>query len=433
VLEDPSTDAAAGGLTLLAEATFGAHFERWKLETVELGARARGPSQCSPVTRISQPTNGDEAGTFDPTYSTLSLRFGETNGKSPPDREAECAAYTTVPVAYVLTAIFAEDFVPTFDAGPDAGTGPLIAAPVGYPGAAKGLGVINGIVYWRFEQANGLSGIALGFADVGSGSNGSVSVEPTSVIAAFDVDRHVVFQDLDTGRLQSIKGGDFTPTVLANSFAACSGLASDNTNVYCRAPGGSGSTLYSWPVLGGASQTTVYNLPVGGALAVDDQTTRFYLSDETSTGPGQAVIRSAPRNNNGNLVPSLTPIATDQTGPRSLTAGMSNLFWIDARGNDVFSATSASKFGSAPQVSRSGGSVRFIAADPLSTTGYFIGIEAPGVGNCSILRAFAGSSSTSVFRSGITGLGGIAVDAAFVYWTESNGNVYRALKNNLDD
>ena len=434
VLDDPSTDAAAGGVTLLAEAPFGTHLERWKLETVELGARGRGPSQCSPVRRTSEPANGDEGGTFDETYTTISLRFGETKGTSPKGREAECAAYTAVPIAYVVTATFVDDFVPSFDAGVDAGVETaLFEPPDQYPGAAKGIGVIDGVVYWQFEQANGLSGIATGYAEA-RGSSGAVLVPPNDAIRAFDVGRHVVFQDLATGRIRFIQGGEFTPIVRTNGFPTCTGLTSDSTNVYCRASSGSGSTLYSWPITGGSSQTTVYNLPPGGALVVDEPTQRFFISDETSFGPGQALVRSAPRNNNGSITPFFSTIASDQTSPRSFTVGPAQLFWIDARGNDVFSATGTSKLaaqGTPALVARSGMDVRLIAADPSSSGSHFLATEQPGTGTWSILWAFFGSSSPSVLRSGIRGLGGIAVDTAYVYWTESNGRVYRALKNGL--
>jgi hypothetical protein len=354
------------------------------------------------------------------TLRTLTVPFGETTGTPPRGHEDECAAFTKVPVAYALTATFEDDFVPPLpDAStPDAGDGPLFVSPGSGP--AKEVGVAGGYVYWRYEQG-GLSGIASAFP---GSSQVDVVVSPFDVITLFHVDTNVVFQHAN-GLLQVIEAGNGFPVTLGNA-PTCAAVASDFANVYCRANGLGTSTLYSWPIGGAAMPTVVHVLPPGRDLAVDNQ--RFYFSDDKGGFTDQAIVSSVPRTGDGGI-PVATPLVVDQTSPRDLAVSASYLFWIDDRGGGVSSARSGFKdtpFAATPSVS--GSTVRYLAADRFSST-YWIGIDGPGFGGGSILRAFGGSSPTSLFRGGITGLGGVAADSSYVYWTQSNGRVYRAPTN----
>ncbi len=196
VLADPSVDGGDAGIALSPNETIGAHFVGWTFAEVDLGVRARGPSQCSPMTRKSTTPSVD-------TSRVLTVPFGETTGTPPRGREEECAAFTTVPVAYAVTATFEDDFVPPLpDADlPDGGLVQLFDSPG--TGPAKEIGLAGGYVYWRYEQ-NGLSGIASAFP----GSNQvDVLVSPFDVITRFHVDTHVVFQHAD-GTLQAIESGN---------------------------------------------------------------------------------------------------------------------------------------------------------------------------------------------------------------------------------
>jgi hypothetical protein len=203
-------------------------------------------------------------------------------------------------------------------------------------------------------------------------------------------------------------------------------VASDFANVYCRANGLGTSTLYSWPISGAAMPTVVHVLPPGRDLAVDNQ--RIYFSDDKGGFTDQAIVSSVPRAGDGGI-PVTTPLVVDQTSPRDLVVSTSYLFWIDDRGGGLSSARSGFKdtpFAATPSIV--GSTVRYVAADRFSST-YWVGINGPGFGGGSIVRAFGGSAATSLFRSGITGLGGLAADSSYVYWTQSNGRVYRAPTN----
>jgi len=411
VLADPSVDGGDGGISLVPTETVGAHFVGWTLAAVELGVRASGPSQCSPMTRKSTTLPVDSS------YA-LTVPFGETTGTPPRGREEECAAFTKVPVAYALTATFEEDFIPPGpDASPpDAGSQPLFRGN----GAAKEVGVAGGYVYWRYEL-NGLSGIASGFA---GSSQFDVLLAPFNEITLFDVDAHVVFQHA-SGVLQAFQAGNGFAVTLGNA-PTCAAVASDFANVYCRANGASTSTLYSWPITGAPSPTVVHVLPLGRDLAVDDQ--QFYFSDDKGGFTNQAIVESAPRTGDGGM-PPVTQLFVDQTSPHDLAVGSSYLFWLDDRGSGISSARSGDKltpFGAKQSVT--GSSVRFIAAERFASS-YWVGIAAPGFGGGTIQRAFGGSTSTSPFRTGITGLSGLAVDFGYVYWTQTDGSVYRAPRN----
>src|SRR5688500_16940609 len=95
-----SDKGAADGLILRAISTTGARFVGWTFEAEQLGTRARGPDNCSPVKRAtSQPGNNDSA--------ELKLSFGEVNGTAPPGQEGSCVGdILKVPVAYKLVATF---------------------------------------------------------------------------------------------------------------------------------------------------------------------------------------------------------------------------------------------------------------------------------------------------------------------------------------
>ena len=414
VLADPSVDGGEGGVALVATETLGAHFVSWTVEELDLGVRARGPSQCSPMTRKSATPS------FDATR-LITVPFGETTGTPPRGREDECAAFTKVPVAYALTAVFEDDHVePGRDAGrPDPGLPPLFDS-VGN-GAARDIGISSGYVYWRYDH-NGVSGVAGGL--VGA-TQAFALTAAFDTITVFDVDVHVAFQH-SNGALEAIQGGTENVVTLGNA-PTCVALASDATTVYCRANDFGSSTIYAWPISGSATPTVVSVLPPGRALAVDTQS--FYFSDDQGGLPDQSSLASAPRNGDGGMA-FTTTLVGNQTSPRNLLVTSSYLFWLDDRGGGVLSARSASKGGAASaQPSLTGTSVRFIAADPFGGS-YFVGVIGVGNVTSAIYRAFAGSPSNMPIRDGILGLGGIASDGSYVYWTQSDGRVYRTLAGN---
>ena len=424
VVDEATVDGAEQGLVLTAEATPGAHFMGWKAARLELGVRARGPAQCSPMMRSSTAPPGNLASRF------LTLPFGETIGKPPAGHEAECADVTAVPVAYALIATFEDDFAPR-DAGPDAADGAgvevVFEPPAGMMAQAKELGVVQGSLYWRFQIGDGRSGIAMG--RLANPLQTAVVVPADQLIRLFGVDEHVVYER--GSGLFSIPAGSATPFFLGSLAQTCDAVASDSTTVYCRAPNGTGSVVNAWPVQGGQSARLVHILPRGQALAVDDQTQRMFVTDESVGGAATSLVSSVPLAGIGGT-PQVTNLTAGQTAPRSLKAGLANLFWIDQPSADTFVAVSGPKltFGQATQGFGST-YLRFVAADPTSTTTYWAAVGSPGNAASQIVQINVGGGFTT-FRSELTGVGGLAVDNAYVYWTQSNGRVYRARKLDFD-
>ena len=425
VLDSASVDGGDGGITLLAQGTTTAHFVGWSFADVDLGARARGPSQCSPMTRkASVPAVIDHS-------TVITVPFGETKGTPPRGHEEECAAFTSVSLAYAVTATFEEDPPqPGFDAAPpDEADLDVLFLPKTPGSQAQEIGVTGGYAYWRFSLGGPASGVAGSY--LASGGFDEI-VQPTRIMRSFHVDRHAVFQYGDDDSLWVIPGGQLSASLLGVA-PPCLALASDALNVYCRAAVDGGTAIYAWPVSGGdpTAPSIVHVLPFGSALAVDTQ--RFYFSQQDDSLPNHAKILSTTRNADvDGGIPLFTTVAVGQTSPSGMVAvGPSFLAWLDELGGTVAARSSAKvSFGAAPSTSLGASAIRYVAGDP-STNEYWIGVGNDGAGAWQIYRAIAGgtSGSTTFFRSGTTDLGGLAADATYVYWTRPNGRVYQAFRN----
>ena len=78
---------------------------RWTFEALPVAIRAAGPDTCSPMKRVSTiPTAPADA------YA-VTLPFGEAMAEPPPGSEERCAAFRATPLAYSVTATFADDAV----------------------------------------------------------------------------------------------------------------------------------------------------------------------------------------------------------------------------------------------------------------------------------------------------------------------------------
>jgi hypothetical protein len=433
IVSQADLDASDEGLVLTPQVTIGSHFVGWTYEAVELGVRAGGPSQCSPMRRATTVLPVASGAT------RLVLKYGETTGTPPAGLEAECAEFTTVPVAYALTATFEEDAVIPGPRAPGPANEVLFEPPILGIVASKEIGVLDGRVYWRFDQQNlsgGVggggplsvvaSGVASGQAD-GKGPGSIIHVPPFDIISRFDVDRHVVFQH-SSGLVESIQSGSGVRTALGY-VAPCASLASDTTTAYCRGDwSGTSTYLWSMPISDGGS-SYVYTLPRGRDLAIDDE--NFYFSEIPSGTPhGQATVESATRfPDGGGSVPVITKLVAGQTAPFELTVGPEHLFWLDEQPGGLVSANTAPKLGEGAGLARPVPGGRFLAVDPSSPTTFYVGItNSLTAGDSYIVKASVLSAAVTSFRAGLTGLGGIAVDATHVFWTQNDGRVYRAPK-----
>lgn len=431
VLPDPKADGAGEGLALTAEAIPGSEFAGWSYDLIKVGARARGPSQCSPMTRM---TSAPPVVVGSP---RVALHYGETAGTPPIGLEAECADFLNVPVAYALTATFVD-----VDSGVlpavDAGIVQLFEPPRDNGVIGRELGVAGGNVYLRFDE-NNLSGIAFGpttgaFAgrEEGQADAGpsTVIVDPRitgDAVTAFDVDRHVVFQNA-RGEFRSIRAGEQSSTLhySTGSPTSCPYLASNAKFAYCRYFSGAQAYLYSWPI-GSTTFAGGYSLPASGPVAVD--TDRAYFATDVAEG-STITIQSAPLPDGGGVggFPSFTTLASAQTTARGLSVGPTNLFWIANQGNTSVTEWLPKGGGAAKPVGVEASNLRFLAPDPSSPTIFWVGLPSSGFNQSAIVRASTSSGSIKGFVANLPSLGGIAVDATHVYWSQLDGRVFRAPK-----
>ena len=317
--------------------------------------------------------------------------------------------------------------------------------PTNASAQAKEIGVINGYAYWWFDlglpNKAGVAG-----SDLASGAPYTEIVAPDQPIRIFDVDHHVVFQTTDDTLRVILAGSTKQGSAITLAGAPhCLALASDAENVYCRAALNGGSAIYAWKATGGGASapSIVHLLPPGNGLSVDAQHFYFAEDDSLDVGSPKANVLSVTRDADvAGGKPTFTTVALGQASPFAVSVGPSYVAWIDSLRDGTFAARSALKLEQFPTskgpepglVLAATMTYPRVVADPMAND-YWIGAGNDGTGAWSINKITAGTSTTTLFRSGTTGtrslgvLGGLAVDATYVYWTRSNGRVYRALKN----
>ncbi len=352
---------------------------------------------------------------------------------------------TTVDASALLDARASDALVSDGQATVDPDDRDVLFYPTNPSAEAKEIGVINGYAYWWFDLGlptkAGIAG-----SDLASGAPFTEIVAPDQSIRMVDIGHHVVFQTIDN-TLRVILAGSTKPgsSITLGGAPNCLALASDAQNVYCRAALNDGSAIYAWPVTGGGASapSVVHMLPPGNGLGVDAQ--HFYFSEDNGldVGPPKANVLSVTRDADvAGAKPTFTTLASGQASPFGMAVGPSYVAWFDALRDGTFAARSASKLEPLPIPKDPDAALLLaamtrphVAADPIAND-YWVGVGNDGSGAWSITKITAGTSNTTLFRSGTTAdkrgfgvLGGLAVDATYVYWTRSNGRVYRALKN----
>ncbi len=413
---DPDADGAAAGFTLKAVTTSPTiRFDGWTFDaTTPLGVRGMGPDSCNPMSRpgVAPPV--------DLHAEAITLAYGVTHATPPAGAERACAAYTNVPIAYEITAHFTDT-----DGGYDAGPPDLLYMPAAPGSTARELGMLYGFesdLVWRFVTKDGASGIARGPANATAPATPTVVIGASEAIDTITIDTNAIFQTA-SGALSIL-----TPTrgiVAAPSAPRCISLASDANYVYCRSQSG---TLVSWSALTGGLYGTIYaglppaTSPGAGELVMD--VSYFYMLDNPGT-PGAASVRrfyrttyippdAGPPYDYGDAVGRTAPI-----GLRISTA-TSRLFWIES--DTAWSAqTNAGIL--TPTRLAAASSLAFVVVDPISPTQIFYGTSGDSGTIFSAPVPFLGE--TSVCRVGIPRLGGLAVDAKYIYFTQADGGVYR--------
>jgi hypothetical protein len=284
----------------------------------------------------------------------------------------------------------------------------------------KEIGLAGGRLYWRYV-VGGVSSIATAStfgtpsAQVVSGTSGFYD--------AFEIGQHIVWES--SGSIGVIQGGSTFSTTFSAGGNTCVGVESDFSNVFCRTSGPAGS-LISWTTAGTSMTTLHSGLPIGSEFTVDSS--GFSLVN-TTNGIGASTITNIPRTATADAgVPTFTDAVTGLTSPTQLESNSSRLFWIAFDGAGT--AQSAPRFGgSAFSSTPATLGLTILATDPNSTSNFFVAIApSTGTGASQIVKLSSFSTGGVMVRQNLTGVGGVAADSSFVYWTQSDGRVYRAAR-----
>ena len=407
VVDDRSASGAPSAVSLKAVPTPGSRFLGWEFDGTELGTRGKGPDSCNPVKRAAVTPS------VNPSAPEITLPFGEVEGTPPAG--AGCAPTYAVPVAYRVIAKF-EDGASIVDAGADAGDGGTgdVFAPTPAAGAvAKDVGITGSYLYWRWDAA-GTSGVSMSST---SSSFPSVVQQTSTPITVFEVDTYgAIWQRSDNGLYIATSGS--TSPVLLSGAPACVAVAIDSGGAFCRTAGPNGQ-IWSW-TLAGTGPTLQFSFVPAGTDLVADSSYLFFSSDPGTINGGSIFYATRPGPGDGGTFNTVT---SGRTAPSKLQTNSSRLMWLETSGGLVTATANSSRFTSTSYASIGpAAGLSFIAPDPSSTSYVW------AASTSSIVRGFYTGSPQQTFRSGLVGIGGIAVDSSYVYWTQSDGRVYRALK-----
>lgn len=407
VVDDRSAPGAPDSVTLKAVPTPGARFLGWSFESGELATRGKGPDPCNPVSRP----------TITPSVDTkaleITLPFGEVQG-APPSGAAGCSSTYAVPLAYRVVAKFDESATLVEagppDAGGDGGTGEVFALPPTTGAVAKDIGIASGYLYWRWD-AVGSYGVS--YAST-SGAFPSVVQQSGTPISVFEVDPYGAVWQRSDGTISFVTAGSASPTSISAS-QTCVAVALDSSGVYCRTAGPNG-TIFSW-TLGGTGPTIQYSFLPAGSDLVAESTYLFFSGDPGTLNGGSIAYATRPGPGDGG---TFTPQITSRTAPSRLQSNGTRLLWLETSNGLGTIYANSSRFSSTVNTAIGPlAGLTFLATDPSSSYVW-------GASSTSIVRGFTSGSTTSTFRTGLFGVGGIAADSSYVYWTQSDGRVYRA-------
>jgi len=303
---------------------------------------------------------------------------------------------------------------------------------------SKEIGIVgSSYLYWRFESG-GNAGIAYGTRFSSGVTIPTTAVAATSTIPQFEIDSmtgsassHNLVFTTGAGSLSVVTNGGSSPTVLTGGPATCDAVASYSNNVWCLSAG----SLYEWstfsptvPTIRFTGQTTI---PLRRFAA---DSSYFYFVRDPGTPNGASIQRMLRSSTDGGATPPLTDLVLSQTNPTALRLHSSSyLLWLntDTSGLSALNASfnsGGTVYNPIPAIAN----LKLLAVDTSSST-VWGAILPPGGNDGQILRATTtslGTPPTTVVK-GIKGLQGFTVDSSYIYWTQTDGRVYRRLKSGI--
>lgn len=410
VLDDKSAPGAPQSVTLKAIPTPGARFLGWEFASDSLGTRGRGPDECNPVSRPAVSPQ------VDPTAAEITLPFGEVEGKPPAANAGQCSATYTVPLAYRVVAKF-DTTTSNLDGGVDggdAGGGDVFVQPPQVGAIAREIGLSGSYLYWRWD-ASGSSGISM--TSTFGGASASTVQNLGSSVTQFAVTSYGAIWQRSDGSLSYVTSGSTSASSLFGA-PTCVAVTLDSQGAYCRSSAGQ---IVSW-TLGGTGPTVQYtNVPTGYDLATDGS--YFYFSTDPGTVSGGSILYATrPGPGDGG---TFNTVVSSRTGPQKLQVNSSRLLWLESSGGTSTVNTNSSRFSSIAYTAVGPATGLFALAPDTSSTYVW------GATSSTITRGYYAGGQQTTFKSGLVGVGGIAVDSSYVYWTQTDGRVYRASRSGL--
>jgi hypothetical protein len=409
---------------LTAESTVGWRFGGYTFNPRAAGTRGQGPDNCQPIMRQ---TLGAPGG-VDPSQPQITLAPGQTQGTPPVGQESACAGWTAVPVAYDLTATFVPGGLDGGDGGDagDAGAGdggdagidiPLYASTV-LGATGNRIFVRNGYLLWQWDYA-GQSVITAAYS---SGTFRTDIVTSTSTIRVFNVSPYwAIYQNVQ-GLYYMPISTTATPTALTAApdggpAPTCVAVTSDNTYAYCRTAG-PGGQLLRWAIGSANNMPTLLatGLPAGADLAVD--LNGIYGSDTSLGYVDRILLTGVPDGG----IPTPSTVGTGYSTPTAVTVQSNYVFWADYYGGHDAYWTGGSNYTFTGFSSLF--NTKFVALDGITYSDVWFA-TVPTSGYSSIYYSTPFGGTPRQLRSNLNGVGGLAVDSTYFYWTGGDASVYR--------
>ncbi len=410
---DPGTDGASNGIKLTAEGSSTWAFAGYTFNTVAVASRGEGPSECQPISRQTS----DAPSGVDTKSPTLTLTPSEVSGTSQAEAGAFCSSYTKVPAAYDITAKFVSTSL--VEGGVDGGDGGLVDMIYDRP-TTNAIGrriflTSSNQLLWQTDdgaQSTISYGAASGF------SHGIVTT--TSLIQKFwGTSTGAAYQT--SGTLYGIFS-PYTSTVFFTGAPTCSGLAADSSYAYCM---GNDGTFTRWsrfsPSIALPLDTSIFNV-----TGLDDDTGQTFSVYSDSSGNVSRVSNTGYDGGTPMADAGLIQVATGQSSPREVHVANGTVYYIN-NNSQLVSAT-ASGGGIVTSIGTSHFGMTSFAVDPFGSFIIAAIVPSQGVGQSSIIMtALPSGVTTTTIRAGLTGVGGVATDGNYVYWTDITGRAFKAL------
>jgi len=412
---DQATDGALAGVTLTAEGTAAWKFTGFTFNQVNVAGRGEGPAACQPITR---PSSGPPPG-VGVNAATMTLPPAEVSGTSEAEGGAFCGAYTKLPAAYDITATFVSTMPQeggTVDGGMDGG-GPdmLYDRPTSNAIGRRIFYMENtSQVLWQTDDG---AQSTISYGAVSGFSHGTVAT--SSLISKFwGGTGAVAYQS--SGSLYGVFS-PYTTSTLFSFAPTCAALTADSTYAYCL---GTDGTFARWSHF---SPSTTIPLDNGffNVSSLDNDPAQSFAIFSDTIGNVSRVSTTTFDGGMPQTDAGLVQVATGQLSPHEIHVANQTAYFI----TNTSQIVSAPVIGGGPVstigISHSG--LTSFAVDPFESFIVAAIVPSTATGASSVIRISLPGGTTTTIRSGLTGVGGVATDGNYVFWTDITGRVFKTL------